>query len=87
MRYVTSLVKILVVLFLVSLIFPPRAYAYLDPGTGSYILQLVLAALLGAAFAIKVFWKRIKAFVIDLLPGASEEEESPEGSQDEDSRG
>lgn len=86
MRHLTSLMKIFVVLVVVSLIFPPRVYAYLDPGTGSYILQLILAALLGAAFAIKIFWKRIKTFFADLLRGGSEEEESPEGSQDEDSQ-
>ena len=43
------------------------AHAYLDPGTGSYVLQLVLAALLGAAFAVKVFWLRIKTFVANLI--------------------
>ncbi len=37
-------------------------HLYLDPGSGSYILQLLLAAILGGMFAIKVYWKRIKAF-------------------------
>ncbi len=37
-----------------------RAQAYIDPGTGSYLLQLVLAALFGALFALKIFWTRIK---------------------------
>jgi hypothetical protein len=31
-----------------------------DPGTGSYLLQLLIGALLGALFAIKVFWRKIK---------------------------
>jgi len=43
------------------------AYAYLDPGTGSYVFQLVIAALLGAAFAVKVFWLRIKTFFFSLI--------------------
>ena len=34
---------------------------YLDPGSGSFLLQLLLAALLGGAFAIKIYWKKIKA--------------------------
>jgi len=42
---------------------PPRAYAYLDPGTGSYILQIVMASLLGSIFALKLCWGRIKLFV------------------------
>jgi hypothetical protein len=38
------------------------ARAYLDPGTGSYILQMIVAGLLGAAFAVRMFWARIKRF-------------------------
>jgi uncharacterized membrane protein len=37
--------------------------AYLDPGTGSYILQIILAAILGGLFALKLFWHRIKLFL------------------------
>ena len=40
------------------------AHAYIDPGTGSYILQIVLAGLLGAAFTVRIFWKRIKMFFL-----------------------
>ncbi len=38
-----------------------RERAYLDPGSGSILLQLVIAAALGAAFAVKVYWKKIKS--------------------------
>jgi hypothetical protein len=44
-----------------------NAHAYLDPGTGSYMLQIILAALLGAAFTVKMFWLRIKAFFSHLI--------------------
>lgn len=50
------------------LILVPDANAYLDPGTGSYLIQMVIAALLGASFAIKNFWMRIKSFIANLLP-------------------
>ncbi len=33
---------------------------YLDPGSGSFILQLVIAALLGGAVIIRAYWSRIK---------------------------
>jgi hypothetical protein len=36
------------------------AYAYVDPGTGSYVLQLLLAAFFGLLFTLKVFWAKIK---------------------------
>ena len=38
------------------------AHAYLDPGTGSYIIQIVLAALLGALFSLRIFWSRMGRF-------------------------
>jgi hypothetical protein len=40
----------------------PNAHAYLDPGTGSYVFQVVAGALLGAAVALKVFWSRLWGF-------------------------
>ena len=39
-----------------------RAAAYIDPSIGSYLFQLLLAGLLGAMFALKVFWGNIKRF-------------------------
>ncbi|MDD5706836.1 MAG: hypothetical protein PHR35_13010 [Kiritimatiellae bacterium] len=32
---------------------------YLDPGTGSVALQLIVGGLLGAALVVKTFWRRI----------------------------
>lgn len=44
-----------------------RAQAYLDPGSGSFILQLLLAALVGSLFLIKSYWKRLGVFFRRLL--------------------
>ncbi|MEO6613212.1 MAG: hypothetical protein ABIT05_15105 [Chitinophagaceae bacterium] len=38
---------------------------YIDPGSGSYFLQVIIAALVGAAFWIKMSWHRVKAFFRD----------------------
>ena len=57
MKYLThtsALTAGAVLLF--HLIVPSKAYAYLDPGSGSYLLQIGLAALLGTLFAVKLFW-------------------------------
>jgi hypothetical protein len=35
------------------------AHAYVDPGTGSMIIQVVIAALVGGAAFIGAFWHRI----------------------------
>ena len=39
-----------------------RDVAYLDPGTGSFLLQMLLATLLGGLFLVRAFWSRIKDF-------------------------
>jgi hypothetical protein len=41
--------------------------AYIDPGTGSLILQILLAVLVGAGFAVKIFWANIKSFFSRLF--------------------
>jgi hypothetical protein len=48
---------------LISPILLELAYGYLDPGTGSYILQLLIGGLLGGLFAIGLFWRRVVAWV------------------------
>lgn len=45
-------------------VLPVPAYAYLDPGTGSYILQIIVAVFFGGLYAIKVWWRYIKAFIV-----------------------
>lgn len=44
-----------------------RAHAYIDPGTGSLIIQIIIGGLLGAMFALKIYWKRLKAYFSNLL--------------------
>ena len=40
--------------------FAPPAQAYLDPGTGSMVLQLVLGGVAGIMVVGKLYWARIK---------------------------
>jgi hypothetical protein len=35
---------------------------YMDPGTGSLLLQLILAALLGIGVTVRIFWKKIRGW-------------------------
>lgn len=39
-----------------------QAAAYLDPGTGSMILQGLIAGVAVAGFTIKSYWYKIRAF-------------------------
>ena len=52
---------VLFVLALPLLLVPSVAHAYLDPGTGSYAVQLLIGTLLGGLFAIGLFWRRVLA--------------------------
>jgi hypothetical protein len=45
------------------------ALGYIDPGTGSYVLQIAIAFLVGVAFSVKVFWKKISAFLRKAFSG------------------
>ncbi len=36
--------------------------AYIDPGNGSYIIQLILAGLLGIGYTLKLYWYKIINF-------------------------
>jgi hypothetical protein len=58
-RTSSSLISILLVSATLLVANTGRAHAYIDPGTGSIIIQALLAIFFGSLFAIKIFWKRI----------------------------
>jgi hypothetical protein len=39
-----------------------RPHAYLDPGSGSFLIQLAIAALLGLGVAFRASWSKIKGW-------------------------
>lgn len=48
---------------LVLLLFMPlSAHAYLDPGTGSFLIQILVGVVAGGAYLVKTFWKNIRSF-------------------------
>ena len=76
----SSIVWISVFLLYFSLITVPAAHAYVDPGTGSYIFQVVIGAMLGAAVAIKLFWRRLVGLVVRRPAKAGERAHLPEAA-------
>jgi hypothetical protein len=58
----SRILLVVALIFGYSLVTIPVANAYMDPGSGSFIIQMLLGATLGAAVAIKVFWRRIVGF-------------------------
>lgn len=46
-------------------LFPAHLFSapqlYLDPGSGSFLIQLLMAAALGIGVAVKMYWTKIKS--------------------------
>lgn len=64
--------------------------SYIDMGTGSMILQLILGVILGLGVFVRLFWKNIKNFFTrgkakseeDLDPTAMIEDETQDSSEE-----
>jgi hypothetical protein len=59
-------------------IFTHSAYAYLDPGTGSMILQVLLGGVAGLALVGRLYWHKLLLFF-----GARKEPELADDRQSE----
>ena len=51
-----------IMLILLLLVYPTTAYAYIDPGIGSLMLQGIIAGIAVVTTTIGVYWKKIKSF-------------------------
>ena len=67
----------LIVMTLLAVLASAPAYAYLDPGTGSILVQGLLAALAAGSAAVAAFWSQIRRFLAGrrgTAPPADEDE-------------
>jgi hypothetical protein len=53
-------VRIILVIGVVTLWFNSPAYAYINPGVGSILLQMLLGGLVGLAVVLKLYWAQVK---------------------------
>jgi hypothetical protein len=58
---------------LIFLFWSSDSHAYFDPGTGSQLLQLLLAGLFGFLFTIKMYFHKIKDFFKNLISNKNED--------------
>ena len=59
MTKVFSYTAICVILLLIG--FPTRAQAYLDPGSGSIVLQVAIGGILAAMATTRLYWNRLRS--------------------------
>ncbi|MBI5413062.1 hypothetical protein HZA42_01790 [Candidatus Peregrinibacteria bacterium] len=57
----------IIILSGILLITPQVAFAYLDAGTGSQILQIGVATFIGGIFVFKAGYRKIKALLRKIL--------------------
>lgn len=68
--------KKIIVLTAMFFVLTSSVYGYIDPGTGSYLVQVLIAAFVGASLGIKVYWKKISTLLKKWFPGKNKENEN-----------
>lgn len=76
----------LLTLFALALLATPRqAFAYLDAGTGSMIIQGIIGAVVAGLYIVKMYWHRLLTFL--GVHKKSEDEPAIEGGYDNPQKG
>jgi hypothetical protein len=60
-------ILILALIAVMAILAPRPAHAYLDPGTGSLIFQVVIGAVLGGLFTLKMYFSKIKIIFLKII--------------------
>jgi len=59
-----------------------KTMAYLDPGSGSILIQVIVAGLLGAGLLIRSQWAKIKK-ILGMTPANTREDDTKDDLLDE----
>lgn len=76
MRRLRHVVITLTIVISLWVIFPRTVYAYIDPGMGSIIIQVIIGALVGGLVTISRFWRKVKTFFGNLFTRGRGDEDS-----------
>ena len=63
--------NILAIFFIIT-----NAYAYLDPGTGSFILQAIIGFLAALSAGFLYYWTKVKNFFLKLFKKNNNDEKT-----------
>ncbi|MBK7047241.1 MAG: hypothetical protein IPH48_12205 [bacterium] len=63
-----------------ALLAPRPAHAYVDPGTGSLVIQGIIAAVVGVGLTLRLSWRRIRR----LFTGRSTDDSIRDDGSDAD---
>jgi hypothetical protein len=79
-KYISYILIIVTTLSFGVSTLPSPASAYIDPGTGTMLIQVIAAAIFGALFTMKAWLGSLKALFVkkkasEASPGTTKEEE------------
>jgi len=60
--------------FVFIFFFSNKAFAYLDPGTGSIILQSILGAITAGVSYCAIYWQKVKNFFNKIIKTKNKED-------------
>lgn len=60
----------------------PEAHAYLDPGAGSMLLQILLGGLAGVGVLAKLYWHRVRKLFARRKGEKRQREEQEDGARE-----
>ena len=63
-----------------------HAFAYLDPGTGSMLLQLVLGGIAGVLIVARLYWLRLKRLLFSSRSSQKTVPDPPDPRNDDEAR-
>lgn len=63
-------------IFILLTLFSLNAYAYLDPGTGSVLLQVILGGIAAVGVIVKMYWHRFRAALGFAAKGGGDDEKA-----------
>jgi hypothetical protein len=58
--------------------FSPLAFGYIDPGTGSMIIQGIIGAIAAIGVTLKIYWHKVKVFLSGGKKGDATEDQLEE---------
>ena len=71
-KILTCLIYNTIAIFLIV----TNAYAYLDPGTGSFILQAIIGFLAAISAGFLYYWAKVKNFFLKLFKKNNNDEKT-----------
>lgn len=76
------MVKLLLFILFICFI-SENSYAYLDPGTGGSIIQIIIGMLAAVFSTVVYYWNKIKIFFLEVFKKNNDKDISKKNQSDE----